>query len=97
VFRKFINLEELTVGNTSHIEETKIKRSIYNRFYGSLEPLKNMYRLKNLSIDNTNIDSGLEYLPDSIQYFYHSPKSIAGSRVTAIHEQLRPFRFNFKH
>jgi hypothetical protein len=38
-----------------------------NRFFGSLEPLKDLTELTHLNIANTDIDSGLEYLPDSLQ------------------------------
>ncbi|CAG8516820.1 22017_t:CDS:2, partial [Gigaspora margarita] len=38
-----------------------------NRFTGSLKYLKNMISLQRLDIDGTDIDSGLEYLPDSLQ------------------------------
>ncbi|CAG8488149.1 15915_t:CDS:1 [Gigaspora margarita] len=44
----------------------------YNHIYDSLEPLKNLSQLKLLNIDNTDIDSGLEYLPDSIEKFWCS-------------------------
>lgn len=37
-----------------------------NQFYGSLEPLKDMIVLEELYIFNTDICSGLEYLPDSL-------------------------------
>jgi len=40
---------------------------IFNRFNGSLSPLKNLSKLKTLHIENTNIDSGLEYLPESVE------------------------------
>ena len=40
-----------------------------NGFYGSLEPLKNLHKLEFLQIDDTDIDSGLEYLTDSVQRF----------------------------
>lgn len=53
--RKFINLKDLLISD--------------NRFIGSLEPLRSMSKLKSLSIESTDIDNGLEYLPDSIQYF----------------------------
>ncbi|CAG8495624.1 5204_t:CDS:2 [Gigaspora margarita] len=38
----------------------------YNSFHGSLEPLKNLTKLNSITIAGTNIDSGLEYLPVSV-------------------------------
>ena len=49
----FTNLKMLQLGN--------------NHFYDSLEPLKNMDELKSLDIGDTDIDSGLEYLPESLE------------------------------
>ena len=49
-FQHFTNLEDVWLGN--------------NPFYGSLEPLKELKRLKNLDISHTNIDRGLEYLSE---------------------------------
>ena len=46
-------LEELLIGN--------------NKLIGSLKPLKNMTKLRKLDISNTDIDSGLEYLPNSLE------------------------------
>jgi len=60
-----VNLRYLFLGNYN---EQKINRGIYNRFFGSLEPLKNMNRLELLEIINTDLDSGLEYLPESIKH-----------------------------
>jgi hypothetical protein len=40
-----------------------------NKFYGSLEYLKDLRVLKCLDITDTDIDSGLEYLPESVEYF----------------------------
>jgi len=54
---RFINLENLSLGS--------------NFFIGSLEPLKNLSKLKKLSIHDTDIDSGLEYLPESIESFHY--------------------------
>ena len=34
----------------------------HNPFFGSLKPLKNLNELREIGINNTNIDSGLEYL-----------------------------------
>jgi len=66
VFSKFTNLELLLIGGNN---EKHFKQSKYNKFKGSLEPLKNLTKLKNLYISNTDIDSGLEYLPESIEEF----------------------------
>ncbi|CAG8679851.1 6865_t:CDS:2 [Dentiscutata erythropus] len=50
-FSKFVNLESITVDGS---------------FHGSLEPLKNLTKLKYITIAGTNIDSGLEHLPVSV-------------------------------
>ncbi|CAH1765139.1 4440_t:CDS:2 [Entrophospora sp. SA101] len=60
--RPFINLTfKLALGNDSP------KNNILNRFYGSLEPLRDMTKLKGLCIDGTDVEEGLEYLPTSIE------------------------------
>ncbi|CAG8455788.1 26230_t:CDS:10 [Gigaspora margarita] len=64
VFGRFSNLEYLYIGNG---DKNKIKQNIYNHFTGSLKPLKNLTKLKELNISNTDIDSGLECLPDSLE------------------------------
>lgn len=61
------NLEMLDLGNNSN--EERVKKGIYNRFCGSLEPLKEMNNLWSLGIKGTDIDSGLEYLPENLQRF----------------------------
>ncbi|MDR1670172.1 MAG: hypothetical protein LBR43_00390 [Spiroplasmataceae bacterium] len=58
MFRELVNLKKLFIGN--------------NDFWGSLEFLKNLKKLEKLHISNTNIDSGSEYLPDSLRDFYCS-------------------------
>ena len=42
-FVNFVNLELLDVGNN---DEKRIIQNIYNRFYGSLEYLKNLSKLQ---------------------------------------------------
>ena len=64
---KFVNLEYLDLGNHGKYSEEKINQGIYNRFAGSLEPLKDLAKLKTLGIYGTDLDDGLEYLPDSIE------------------------------
>ncbi|KLL03316.1 MAG: hypothetical protein MRERV_44c003 [Mycoplasmataceae bacterium RV_VA103A] len=60
----FTNLEELYLDNSN---EENFDQRTYNHFYGSLKPLQNLTKLKWLSIAKTDIDSGLEYLPNSVK------------------------------
>ncbi|CAG8483809.1 27587_t:CDS:10 [Racocetra persica] len=55
-FRKFVNLKSLDLSNNIFC-------------VGSLEPLQDLTKLEELNVTNTNINSGLEYLPDSLQKF----------------------------
>ncbi|CAI2184648.1 4132_t:CDS:10 [Funneliformis geosporum] len=55
--KNFSNLEEVNIGNYN---KKKIKSNIYNRFCGSLEPLRSLTKLKSLSISNTEIDRATE-------------------------------------
>ena len=104
MFKNLLNLEELGIGNYRETSlrqisvgdygEGKIERNIYNRFYGSLEPLKDLVSLNLLEINNTDIDSGLEYLrlDDSgkvIVYCLAQERPDCG--VKAIWEKLNPY------
>ncbi|CAJ0902098.1 13392_t:CDS:2 [Entrophospora sp. SA101] len=55
IFKDLVGLEELGIHS--------------NPFIGSLKPLENLSKLKELNIDDTDIDRGLEYLPDSLENF----------------------------
>ncbi|MCE8163202.1 MAG: protein kinase [Candidatus Moeniiplasma glomeromycotorum] len=67
IFSQFNNLVRLEIGNRSlFADKNKIDLGIYNRFMGSLEPLKYLNNLEDLDISNTDIDSGWEYLPNSL-------------------------------
>src|SRR6185312_7749173 len=61
---KFNNLEQLFIDN--HDEE-KFEKDFYNRFTGSLKPLKDLEKLKWLNISNTDLNSDLEHLPESLR------------------------------
>lgn len=52
-FREFVNLEKLSIANTN--------------FHGSLEPLKNLTKLRELDISHTEINEGLEYLSENME------------------------------
>jgi len=65
----YTNLKLLHLENTYRIR-IKISRDLYNRFTGSLDHLSGMEKLAELNISNTDINIGLEYLPDSLKHFY---------------------------
>jgi len=60
IFSVLENIENLSFGNYRQIHST------YNKFHGSLKPLENLKKLKYLYISDTEVDSGLEYLPISL-------------------------------
>jgi hypothetical protein len=88
IFQKFVNLEVLEIGNSSQVSQNK-----YNFFSGSLQPLVNLTKLKFLDIQSTDIDSGLEYLPLSLNTIicYNDKRPTAA--VSIIKEALEPFNF----
>ncbi|WNE41191.1 MAG: Chromosome partition protein Smc [Mycoplasmataceae bacterium] len=72
-FSRFVNLEVLRIEN--------------NNFAGSLEPLKNLTKLKSLHIENNKIDSGLEFLPSGIEDFGHSLDKVRDHLRSKINEK----------
>ncbi|KLL04074.1 MAG: hypothetical protein MRERV_28c026 [Mycoplasmataceae bacterium RV_VA103A] len=82
-FSRFTNLEILWLCN----KEGEAKKA-YNRFFGSLKPLQNLNKLQELYIQNTDLDSGLEYLSDSINTFYCDATKRPESKVKKIEEEL---------
>lgn len=77
-FSKFVNLENLDVSD--------------NRFTGSLSPLQNCSKLWWLDISDTDIDSGLEYLPESLENFSCFTNQESTKQVKKIAEQLTPYQ-----
>jgi len=65
--------------------------NLYNHFSGSLEPLKNLTQLRLLDIGNTDIDSGLEYLPTSLESFNCSSDEVRDFRVKTLAAELRKY------
>src|SRR6185437_15052599 len=59
-FARFPNLEHLFLGT---YDATRISSNVYNRVNGSLYHIRNLRRLKELDINATDINRGLEYLP----------------------------------
>jgi len=64
---KLVNLEEVDLSNKN---KQTVESGIYNQFGGSLEKLQNLTKLKSLRINGTDINSGIEYLPDSLKEIY---------------------------
>ncbi|MCE8162852.1 MAG: hypothetical protein I3273_01200 [Candidatus Moeniiplasma glomeromycotorum] len=76
-FSRLINLESLSIW--------------YSGINGSLKALKNLTKLKSLDISGTNIDSGLEYLPESLEKIrinHHDEKNWGAKKIQ---EQLREY------
>ncbi|RHZ36158.1 leucine-rich repeat domain-containing protein [endosymbiont GvMRE of Glomus versiforme] len=93
LFSHLVNLKELKIGND---HRAKTKQGIYNRFSGSLKPLQNLSQLYELDISNTDIDSGLEYLPDGVEDFWCSTKKMPDAKVKAIKEEWEYFNKDLK-
>jgi Leucine-rich repeat (LRR) protein len=87
-FSHLINLKSLGLGNDQF---ANFGQGIYNRFKGNLEPLKNMNKLYRLDIRNTDIDSGLEYLPESLEYFSCSADKREDAKVKVVEEEFEYF------
>ncbi|PKC64919.1 hypothetical protein RhiirA1_461749 [Rhizophagus irregularis] len=86
LFSKFINLKVLSIGAD---KEEKVKLNKYNRFYGSLEPLKSL-KLNTLDIRATDINEGLEFLSDSLDSILCEPVR-DDAKVKTIHELTKPY------
>ena len=87
-FQNFINLRHLGLGNWY---KEIIDQGVYNRFHGSLEPLANMNNLEELDLAGTDIDSGWEYLSESLQILYLFAKEMPESQVKLIAKKLRKY------
>jgi len=96
VFSNFTNLKELYFGNNNE----RIERNSYNNFFGSLASLKNLTKLEILDIDNTNVETGLEFLPESVEELYCEAKSFTAPvnfepKASKIREQFSSCDYDF--
>jgi len=90
-FDKLINLKKLDLGAGGSFTESFMNEKS-NRFYGSLKPLQNLVKLKELDISNTDVDRGLEYLPESIEKIYCEAGKSPDSLCQHIQKQLEPYQ-----
>ena len=75
--------------NLTNLETLDISGSY---FFGSLEPLKNLTKLRELDISNTDINSGLEYLPDSIKKIKCSSNQRKDAKIKIIAQELMKYK-----
>jgi hypothetical protein len=91
IFQPFTNLEFLHIGTD---DNENIEQGIYNRFFGSLEPLKDLIKLKSFYIANTDIDRGMEYLSEKVEEFYCSANMRKDAKCQVLEEKLTPHKGN---
>jgi|SRR6185312_1529382 len=90
-FANFTNLRYLYLGvDTSEESIARLGEGIYNRWYGTLEYLKNLECLKELFINSTDIDAGWEYLPtNELDFFIFGDCGRAEAGVNRLKEVLK--------
>lgn len=93
----FYKLEILYI-NTD--KQERIEEGIFNRFYGSLEALRNMHNLRRLDIRNTDIDNGLKYLSKSVERLRCEKVAFSNNghnpKVAKIREKLVIFNYDIR-
>ncbi|MCE8159263.1 MAG: hypothetical protein I3270_01655 [Candidatus Moeniiplasma glomeromycotorum] len=88
-----VNLIDLKIGTA----EEGLKRGKRNHFYGSLKSYQNLTKLESICIEATDVDNGLEYLPESLTKEDKEDLNIecslhnTNAKCKAIQDQLRPF------
>jgi hypothetical protein len=87
-FSSFAELERLDIGTYN---QDKINQNLYNRWTGSLEPLKDLNKLRKLAIDNTDLNEGIEYLPDGLKKIEYSTKARPNCKLTNLVLRLEKF------
>jgi len=88
----FSELETLKLGRKRNNYLDNYKGSKTNAFGGSLEPLQNMNKLKELSIINTDINGGLKYLPTSLEKIRCGASTFSNYNCREICEQLKDYK-----
>lgn len=106
IFSKFVGLKILMIGNNMEGNLEWFR----NRFYGSLKSYQNLTKLESICIEATDVNEGLEYLPESLAR--ETKKSAlmnkneggycniecsphsTNAKCKAIQDQLRPFNYD---
>ncbi|CFW92820.1 putative Non-specific protein-tyrosine kinase [endosymbiont DhMRE of Dentiscutata heterogama] len=85
IFNQLRNLRSLVIGNHN---KNKINQGIYNHFQGGLKPVQDLNNLKKLNISNTDIDSGWEYLPDSLERIDYDTELRPNCKLSLVKAEL---------
>jgi len=90
MFQDLPKLQHLQIRN--YFREPEKQKQFRNRFKGSLKPLRTSPKLEELHIDNTDISSGLEYLPENAELvIYCSAKLRPESLCKELLKELAPY------
>ncbi|CAI2199048.1 12354_t:CDS:2, partial [Funneliformis geosporum] len=86
-------LEILDISDNDFTEQDlkRIQEEVYNRFAGSLEPLKNMAKLKNIRFSNTDLSEGLEYLTNNLERLECSANERENAKTKILAQKLTKF------
>jgi len=89
VFSRFTNLESLWIGNDN---KKHLQQNIYNKFIGSLDYLSGMKQLRQLHIDNTDLNEvNIDKLPQNLERIDHSTNLRPDCKLVAIVPQLKKY------
>jgi hypothetical protein len=86
------------VSKFSKFKNLKVISINYSNFYGSLKSLKDLDNLSQIEITETNINEGLEYLPNNVKYVNCNTKSWFfdsidfSKRSSNICEAMKPYK-----
>jgi len=68
IFNRFKNLTHLYFNTYQEFQREEVDKNLYNDFSGSLKNLKNLTKLQEIDITNTDVNDGLEYLPENVKF-----------------------------
>src|SRR6185312_14644439 len=114
--KPFVNLKDCKLGENILKDAAELKlrleKGTYNKFFGSLEPIKNLIKLEEFCIAGTDIEEGLEYIPSKIVELSvqavkegKDPRQLnlidcqplrEDAKVAKIQDQLRPFNYDLE-
>lgn len=109
VFNRFKNLRKIRIGTSEWWLEKEKEQQKKNHFYGSFKSWESLTKLESIGFENTDVDSGLECLPESLseaiekgitrkdRYYRISCSAYTvEAKCKKIWEQLSPYNFDLK-